>query len=272
MHISNVINKNLLKNRWVVASGVGVLGVAAGAGIGYVVVKKVRQSRLEVGEPDNGQLVLDYDGVSSDDEVVERPPPVVLKEKVPDRILEQEEVADRVLTDYTKAAEALAEPDEDETEDISDDEELDESEDSEDSEDPEIQNIFANSGEGWDYEEERKRRNPELPYIIHQDEYFRDEGGRQQHTLTWYEGDDVLVDESDKPVYNHHDVVGELKFGHGSNDANVVYIRNERMRSEYEVLRHTGHFAEEILGLHQEVEIENELQHSDRVRRFRSSD
>ena len=48
------------------------------------------------------------------------------------------------------------------------------------------------------------------------------------------------------------DAVGEMnlhRFGHGSGDNNVVYIRNDRLENDFIVLRSQGEYAKEVLGL-----------------------
>jgi len=122
-------------------------------------------------------------------------------------------------------------------------------------------NIFKND-DGWDYEQELNNRSNEEPYILHVDEYIGEEMGFKQETLTYYEGDDIMADIIDTPVYNWPAVTGPLKWGHGSKDQNVVYVRNEKLRKEYEILRHSGSFETEVIGLE-----ETELQHS--VLKFR---
>jgi hypothetical protein len=119
---------------------------------------------------------------------------------------------------------------------------------------PTVTDIFANSGDDWDFDKELQNRRTNMPYVIHVDEYMENEDGRRQHTVTYYEGDDVMVDELEVVIYNHAGLMGELKFGHGSKDHNVVYIRNEAERMEWEVLRHTGHYSIEVLGLEAEEE------------------
>src|SRR5690606_22594158 len=117
---------------------------------------------------------------------------------------------------------------------------------------PEIvmSNVFAESDDAWDYEIELENRREDAPKILHKDEVYAGEKNYMQSTLTFYEGDRVLVVEEDEtPLYNLSDVTGMLRFGHGSGDPNVVYIRNDKRRAEYEVLRHEGHYAHEVLGL-----------------------
>jgi hypothetical protein len=114
---------------------------------------------------------------------------------------------------------------------------------------PNFINIFTNEGTiNWDYEEEKEKRSMDKPYILHQDEYFSKETEYSQSTLTYYSGDDILVDEQEVPIYNYKAVVGDLQFGHGSDDPNVVYVRNDKLSGEYEVIKDSGHYEIEVLG------------------------
>lgn len=124
--------------------------------------------------------------------------------------------------------------------------------------------------DNWNYDVEQVFRNEnENPYVIHKDEYFTNELGYEQSVLTYYVGDDILAGEDDQPVYNTTDVVGEMKFGHGSGDPNVVYIRNPDLKGEYEICKHSGHYAVEIQGLQIEADEEaKDLKHS-ALRRLR---
>lgn len=126
----------------------------------------------------------------------------------------------------------------------SDDEELEESE--------EVVSIFSKNNDDWNQEEEESARTNQEPYVLHKDEFWREEYGYDQLTLTYYAGDDILVDQEETPIYNHNSLMGPLTFGHGSNDQNVVYIRNDKLKAEYEILRDRGHYAIEVLGLEAE--------------------
>ncbi|MET0786535.1 MAG: hypothetical protein ABWY25_07515 [Paenisporosarcina sp.] len=127
-------------------------------------------------------------------------------------------------------------------------------------------NVFRNDDEDdWDYEEELKHRSPEHPYIIHRDEYFSDEMDFSQSTLSFYAGDQILCDEEDVPIYNPEKVVGKLEFGKGSRDPSIVYIRNEKLQAEYEVLLDPGYYQTEVLG----EQVKHNLKHSRGVLKFR---
>lgn len=117
----------------------------------------------------------------------------------------------------------------------------------------EVSNVFQREAEHedhWDYEEEKKTRDPSYPYVIHIDE--RGETGYEEITLTYYSGDDVICDHQDKIVDDKERVVGEkniLKFGHGSGDPAVVYIRNEYLDLDIELVRSEQSYAEEVHGI-----------------------
>jgi len=131
-------------------------------------------------------------------------------------------------------------------------------------------NVFDSAGDEWDYKEELESRRDDRPYIIHVDEFVNDESGwDSQSTLTWYEKDQILTDSHDTPIYDPVSTVGELRFGHGSQDPNIVYIRNTRLQAEYEVLRDEGSYQEIVLG--EKIEEQgrsSDLKHSQH-RRFR---
>lgn len=127
--------------------------------------------------------------------------------------------------------------------------------------------IFTEEDDDWDYEEELKLRTPAHPYIIHRDEFFSNEMDYGQSSLMYYEGDNILCDELDVPVYNPEKVVGRLVFGHGSRDPNICYVRNEGLLAEYEVLRDHGSFQVEVLG--QQLERTDDIKHSRGVPKFR---
>src|SRR3954451_4487135 len=104
----------------------------------------------------------------------------------------------------------------------------------------------------WDYQEERRKRSPDIPYIIHVDEKYEIEG-YQDVTLTYYEGDDVLANERDE-VMNPDDrdnLIGRNtldQFGHGSNDTNIVYVRNDKLELIFEICKSPNSYAQVVHG------------------------
>jgi hypothetical protein len=104
--------------------------------------------------------------------------------------------------------------------------------------------------EGWDYEHEVSERLPGKPYIIHVDEQHEHEGYTEM-SLIYYAGDDVLCDYHDTPVDDKEKVAGEAnleKFGHGSGDPNIVYVRNDALEIEMEIVKNEGSYAEVVHG------------------------
>jgi hypothetical protein len=114
--------------------------------------------------------------------------------------------------------------------------------------------------EPGDYSAEDAARGPDRPYVLEVDEYMRNESDYAQATLTYYKEDDILADEDDIPITDVEALVGNDnldKFGHRSGDPRVLYVRNEKIQMEYEIVKHDGSFAEEVGGF---------VQHEDRRR------
>lgn len=117
----------------------------------------------------------------------------------------------------------------------------------------EVRNVFENSIDlpDWDHRKELSRRTPDAPYVIHVDE--KEDMSYDWVTLTYYDGDDVLCNERDEIVDpdKRNMVVGEqnlLRFGHGSNDPHIVFVRNDSLEIQYEIVKSPNHYAEEVHG------------------------
>lgn len=126
-------------------------------------------------------------------------------------------------------------------------------------------NVFDGmSDPGTDHTEEDEARDPMFPYIISMEEFLQNEAEYIQVTYTFYAGDDVLADEEEMPVDEVEKLVGNHnldKFGHRSKDPRVVYIRNDKLDMDFEILKHDGTYAREVAGI-------DEIRHS-AVRKFR---
>ena len=119
----------------------------------------------------------------------------------------------------------------------------------------EIRTVFesdTNSSEDWDYEVEKEGRAQGGIYVIHKDEYG--ETDNNEATLSYYGGDDILCDSNDHIIEVPERLVGDCldKFGHGSNDRNVVYVRNETLDVDLEVIKSEKTYAEEVHGFKHE--------------------
>lgn len=132
-----------------------------------------------------------------------------------------------------------------------------------------VHNIFEGRDDTWDHEMELQMRTAKDPYVIKDEEWLADDMGFKQVTVTYYALDDTMVDPYDTIIHDHAKIMGELKFGHGSNDNSLVYIRNEPLEMEYEVILYNGSFAIEVLGQQLEAAGDRELQHSHSVPRMR---
>lgn len=98
-------------------------------------------------------------------------------------------------------------------------------------------------------------RNQHAPYILSKEEYFQNETNYSQVTLTYFAGDAVLADDRDQYVDTVDDTVGLVnleRFGFWSEDPRVVYVRNERLACDFEVLLSDGKYSVEVMGLDDE--------------------
>lgn len=108
----------------------------------------------------------------------------------------------------------------------------------------------------WDWKRELAERNKRVqqgvPYLLHEDEWTNREMDFEQITLTYYEGDAVLADDQDEPIQVVGPYIGDDtldNFGKGTGDENTVFVRNERLKAEFEICRSDGKYAHEVLGL-----------------------
>lgn len=138
-----------------------------------------------------------------------------------------------------------------------------------------VRNVFKEAQviPEWDRHAELRRRSPDRPYVVHVDERYEMEGYNEV-TLTYYVADDVLCDERDEVVdpERRDDMVGEAnldRFGHGSNDPNIVYIRNDNLEILYEIVRSPNSYAEEVHGLPGDTHIQHGGYDSGNLERMR---
>jgi hypothetical protein len=118
-----------------------------------------------------------------------------------------------------------------------------------------LRNVFdtgKDPGTDWDWDVEKALRTQGGTYVIHKEEYG--ETDNNEVTLSYYAGDDVLCDQQDRIVDNQYSLVADClnKFGHGSHDRNVVYVRNEELEIDMEVIKSDKTYAEEVHGFKHE--------------------
>lgn len=80
------------------------------------------------------------------------------------------------------------------------------------------------------------------PFVISQAEYAWDEEGQayDKETLTYFPRERVLVDDDEEVIDDVRGVIGWPnlnRFGDESEDADIVFVRNRRLNTDYEVVR-----------------------------------
>lgn len=90
------------------------------------------------------------------------------------------------------------------------------------------------------------------PYVItvdqFQDEHVTGPNEHDKQTITYFAGDGVLVDSRDMIIKDTQKTVGEFadRFGHGSDEEHIVYVRNCWMTVDFEIVREEGTYASYI--------------------------
>ena len=94
-----------------------------------------------------------------------------------------------------------------------------------------------------DNKKEKGKEDVERPYVISPDEYGEMQD-YEAHTLTYY-ADGVLADEYDETVENAEMLIGEDSLNHfGDYEDDAVHVRNDMLRSDYEVLRDLRNYSD----------------------------
>jgi hypothetical protein len=120
-------------------------------------------------------------------------------------------------------------------------------------------------------------RSEEEPYVISLAEFSNDEEDFDKITLRYFEEDDTLNDElgsrrgDDSTIPNES--VGQAnleRFGIGSQNEDIVYVRNEQLKIDFEVIRDEGSYTETVLGL-PEWDSRDVKEKQPRVKKMRNS-
>lgn len=129
----------------------------------------------------------------------------------------------------------------------------------------------------WDIDQELALRSTlehGEPYVISYEEFNEGLSGQDPDELIWYEGDSTLADMRGSIIPDTNRYIGDdnlLRFGEGSGDADMVYVRNEATGTDYQVNRSIGKFTKEVLGFNDE-EKPGQLRHSSGRRRLRAQE
>lgn len=90
-----------------------------------------------------------------------------------------------------------------------------------------------------------------VPHVVSLEAYCNDDPDWTRTSLTYYAGDNALIDERDNPVEDILGAVGENllgKFGGVSGDPHSAYIRNARLELYIEVTLNEGSYKKLVLG------------------------
>ena len=96
---------------------------------------------------------------------------------------------------------------------------------------------------GYSPDDEEDDEDMDKPYVISPNEY--DELGYKTVSLEYFE-DGVLLNEQGKIIKNADDLIGIDPSEHfGEYEEDSVFVRNDRLRTDYEILKREGLYSEE---------------------------
>jgi hypothetical protein len=101
-------------------------------------------------------------------------------------------------------------------------------------------------------------RDPNYPYVISQEEFMQDEENYSKLSVKYYDKDSSLVDDRDQYIPNTDSIVGESNmelFGVGTESPDLVYVRNDRLESDFEVERIHANYSIDVLGFEPDEDI-----------------
>jgi len=88
-------------------------------------------------------------------------------------------------------------------------------------------------------------------YVITGKEFEQNEPGYEQLTLSYYAKDGVIADIHEDRMEDYERYIGKnalTSFGEKNDDENVVHVRNEIIMLDYEIIRSSGSYCNEVLG------------------------
>lgn len=261
----------VVRNNPVLLAGVGVAVLAVGATAGYFVAKKILTTKFEALLEDEIANAKEYYKRQNKAEEYSDPE-TALEAFIPDEE-EREALRERArLARFRQESHTV-----DDEGDLVIAERHTEIEEVEvEEEAPKVHNIFRDGdpvevgADTFDYDTEVAQRTEDAPYVITKEEFYENEPDFAQESVTYYGGDGVLADDGDAPIDDISGNVGEDnldRFGAGSHDPRVVYVRNNKRGLDYEITLDDRSFAHVVAGLSDEDEALRRP-----VRRMRDSD
>lgn len=92
-------------------------------------------------------------------------------------------------------------------------------------------------------------KSEEEPYVISIEEFSDEMQHFEKETLLYYMEDGILSDNNDEVIEDISKTIGDEalnSFGMESDDEDIVYIRNEKMGTDYEVIRQHKSYEEHM--------------------------
>jgi hypothetical protein len=91
--------------------------------------------------------------------------------------------------------------------------------------------------------------DPEVPYVIEEEDFAETHLEYDKNTLTYYMGDETLADPSDGAIDDPESLVGPNSLDL-LDAVDTIYVRNVSSGVDFEIVRHQGSFAEVVHGIH----------------------
>lgn len=102
-------------------------------------------------------------------------------------------------------------------------------------------------------------KEPGEPEEITFDEFAQIGDDYDSETVTYYMGDKVVADSSDRHLEDDHRCIGldNLQKFHLDENLTELYVQNDRLKTVYEITRSTGKYSKEVL------DVDDSLEHAD---------
>jgi hypothetical protein len=114
-------------------------------------------------------------------------------------------------------------------------------------------------GDEDDYRECEKMSNEanyyaecRAPYVITTEQFAEEMEHYDKLTIYYYDKDDTLTDENEEIITDVAAIIGDIglsSFGDEFDEPEVVYVRNEKMEIDYEVIYMHKSYSETVLGV-----------------------
>lgn len=117
-----------------------------------------------------------------------------------------------------------------------------------------------------DVEEHGDMPSPDHPYLITTDEYLERGIFPDQYALRYFESDDTLVEEKGETPVNIEDTVGTealTQFGRNPKNKDMIHVRNETLKLDFEIQRDKRSYAEVVLGIREDKPAQKKFREDD---------